>query len=82
MNKFFPLTLLFLALAFTSCIKDEALNAQCDITGVDSTWLYAHRASIIGMPIITNDNISFSVQKGTDRTALAPKFYQIGRAHV
>lgn len=75
MNKFFPLTLLFLALAFTSCIKDEALNAECDITGVDSTWLYAHRASIIGMPIITNDNISFSVQKGTDRTALAPKFY-------
>lgn len=66
---------LTLPLAFTSCIRDEALNAECDITGVDSLWLGSHKDIFIGNPIVTNDRVSFTIKKGTDRTALDPKFY-------
>ena len=61
--------------AFTSCIKDEALNAECDITGVDSLWLQSHRDILIGNPIVANERVSFNVAKGTDITALDPRFY-------
>lgn len=59
---------------FSSCIKEEALNAECDITGVDSVWLNQHRNMLIGRPIITNNHVAFSIQKGTDRTQLDPLF--------
>lgn len=65
-----------LALAtLSSCIRDEAANAECDITGVDTLWLNANRNIIIGSPIVTNDHVSFSIQKGSDRSALNPSFY-------
>lgn len=75
MKKASYLILLTLTLAFASCIQDEALNAECDITGVDSVWLNANRSLLIGEPIITNNNVSFSIQKGVDRSALSPAFY-------
>ena len=31
---------------FTSCIKDEPLNAECDIVSVQSEWLEAHKTSL------------------------------------
>lgn len=58
----------------TSCIKEEALNAECDITGVDSAWIARHRSILIGRPIVTNDHVAFNIQKGTDRTQLDPLF--------
>lgn len=66
-------TLVLLA-CFNSCIKDEPLNAECDITGIDATWVEAHKDILVGNPIITNTHVSFNIQKGTDRTQLAPRF--------
>ena len=72
-----PLLLLHLALAtclLTGCIQDEPLNAECDITAVNAQWLEQHRDMLIGNPILGNDHLSFSIQKGTDRTSLDPSF--------
>lgn len=68
------ITLLALCMLLGSCIKDEAANAECDITGVDPAWLAANKDSLIGQPILTNTHLSFNIRKGTDRSALAPRF--------
>jgi hypothetical protein len=34
-----------------------------------------HRSILVGDPIVSNDRVSFSIKKGTDRTAQAPAFY-------
>lgn len=57
-----------------SCIKDEPLNAECDIIGVDEKWIGQNKDIFVGNPIITNDHVSFSIKKGVDRTRLAPSF--------
>ena len=72
-----------------SCIKDEPLNAECDITGVDPAWLNeVYQAAepgsstgpvyikdiLIGTPIVTNNYVSFNIKKGMDRSSLAPRF--------
>ncbi len=61
-------------LSLSSCIKDEPLNAECDILGVDPAWVESHKSSLRGVPIVTNYTVSMQLQKGTDRTALDPKF--------
>lgn len=58
-----------------SCIADEPLNAECDITGVDSLWLDSHKDILIGSPIVTNEAVAFTLKKGESRTALNPSFY-------
>lgn len=58
-----------------SCIQDEPLNAECDITGVDTLWLQQNRNLIKGNPRIDNYRVSFTVPYDADRSALAPKFY-------
>lgn len=58
-----------------SCIQDEPLNAECDITGVDTLWLQQNRSLIKGNPRIDNTRVSFTVPYDADRSALAPKFY-------
>lgn len=58
-----------------SCIQDEPLNAECDITGVDTLWLQQNRNLIKGNPRIDNSRVSFTVPYDADRSALAPKFY-------
>ncbi len=60
--------------ALTSCIRDEALNAECDIVGVEQSWVNAHKEMIIGQPIVTNTHVSFSIVDGSDRSALDPSF--------
>ncbi len=65
-----PLSTLLLA----SCIRDEAPNAECDITGLEQTWLDENKGLIVGEPIVTNDRVSITLEKGTPRTALAPRF--------
>lgn len=57
-----------------SCIQDEPLNAECDITGVDASWVENNKDILIGEAIVTNDHVSFSIKKGSDRSALAPVF--------
>ena len=66
-------TLLTLCLA-SSCIKDEPLNAECDITGVEQAWLDEHKDILVGTPILTNDHVAFNIKKGTDRSQLSPLF--------
>ena len=58
-----------------SCIQDEPLNAECDITGVDTLWLQQNRNLIKGNPRIDNNRVTFTVPYDADRSALAPKFY-------
>lgn len=74
--KFFLPAVAVFSFVFSSCIKEEALNAECDITGVDSTWLADNADMLVGKPIITNDYVSFSIKKkeGVDRSQLAPAF--------
>lgn len=77
MNKLLTATavkLFLLTVPLSSCIKDEALNAECDITGVEAAWLEANRGILLGEPLVGNTHVSFSIQKGTDRSALAPRF--------
>lgn len=59
-----------------SCIQDEDLNAECDIEGVDPTWLGEHPGMVIGNPLVNQEKrtIDFTLEKGTDRTALNPRF--------
>lgn len=77
-HRIFPLRCalfcLAVSMALTSCIKDEALNAECDITGIDATWTAAHSGTIIGQPIVRNNLVAVTIKKGTDRTALDPRF--------
>ncbi len=61
-------------LFFTSCIKEEALNAECDITGIEPVWLESNRAILVGSPIISNNHVAFNIKKGSDRSMLAPSF--------
>lgn len=53
----------------TACIREEALNAECDILNA-----YMDSELLIGNPIIENDRITFPVKPGIDLTALAPEF--------
>ncbi|MGN0087053.1 MAG: PCMD domain-containing protein [Alloprevotella sp.] len=64
-------------ISLTSCIRDEAANAECDITGVDSLWLNELKASIslIGEPIVKNSKVNFTIKDSTDVSAIAPVFY-------
>ena len=73
-------------LALNSCIQDEPLNAECDITGVDQEWYNQYAAVTesnpqgkgywIGEPKINEElhRVSFTVKLGTDRSNFAPKF--------
>ena len=82
-KRFLTLCLLGCALTLTSCIQEEAPNAECDITGIDSLWLKSlPEGFVIGNPIVTNDRVSFTIKNGADRSALAPKFYLTPGAHI
>ena len=67
------------ALALSSCFKDEAPNAECDI--IEASLHVNHPTDIFYNPtdtlvrvLYTDDNISFSVRRKADLTALAPTF--------
>lgn len=67
LSKFLSgLLLLFIA---TSCIQDEALNAECDILEIILENNY-----LKGEPIIENDRITFLARPDIDLTQLAPEF--------
>lgn len=67
------------ALALSSCFKDEAPNAECDIIEaslhVDNpTDLFYNPTDTLVRVLYTDDNISFSVRRKADLTSLAPTF--------
>lgn len=58
-----------------SCIKDEALNAECDILSVKQTWLDEHRSILKGDPNVENNRVVFTMaNRDIDRSMLAPEF--------
>lgn len=61
----------------TSCIREEALNAECDIEGVDSVWLRQKidEGLLVGTPVVKNQAVYFYVNSTADVSALDPRFY-------
>ncbi len=59
----------FLGLIATSCIQDEAPNAEADIISCTLPGDVLNQE-----PVISNDKIFLIVRKGTDITKLAPEF--------
>lgn len=74
MKKLLMLLSVATAVFLSSCIREEAPNAECDILGVDAEWLSANRDIIIGTPQISNYAVSFLVTEGVDCAALEPQF--------
>ena len=67
------------ALVLSSCFKDEAPNAECDIIEaslhVDNpTDIFYNPTDTLVRVLYTDDNISFSVRRKADLTSLAPTF--------
>lgn len=76
-NKYLLFLLILTSISFSSCIQDEAPNAECDIVAVDATWLEEYKEITSGKPIITNNHIKISVKEGTpleDLEKLEPLF--------
>lgn len=65
MIKRYAATLLAIATAiiFTSCIREEAPNAECDILSVDETWIQENSEILSGTPIISNNAVRFYVKE-------------------
>ncbi|MDE6269660.1 MAG: PCMD domain-containing protein [Muribaculaceae bacterium] len=63
------ITMLALALAAVSCIKDEPLNSECDITAADLPGVVQ-----IGAPVISNTSVEFSVRYDQGGPDFAPVF--------
>lgn len=65
----------FALFSLQSCIKDEPLNAECDIVGIEQTWFDEHRSILKGEPNVENDRVIFTMaNRDIDRSALNPKF--------
>lgn len=74
-KSFFSLVCLTLALLATGCIRDEALNTECDITAVSQEWTAAlPEGFLTGTPVVRNRTITFMISDEADVTALAPQF--------
>lgn len=68
-NKYFFLLTLLIGLFFSSCVKDEALNAEADIETARISPEF-----LLTAPIVTNNKITFRVSKSLDLTQVAPNF--------
>lgn len=66
-KNIFGTLLLILVSTFTSCIREEAPNAECDIIGIDEDWLLENSQILSGKPIIPEggDAVWFYVKEGT-----------------
>ena len=62
-NKYLFFLLVLTTLSFTSCIQDEAPNAECDIVSVDAAWLEEYKDIMIGKPIVKNDIVKISIRQ-------------------
>lgn len=72
MKKTHLITLVVLAITalFTSCIQDEAPNAECDIIAVKASWLEENKNILSGKPIISNNAVRFYVNEETSIDSL------------
>ena len=73
-SSFFLLAAFASLPCLVSCIQDEPLNAECDIIDVEQSWVDAHPGLLIGNPRVENTRVAFTIQPGSDRTALNPRF--------
>ncbi|MBQ8695422.1 MAG: PCMD domain-containing protein [Bacteroidaceae bacterium] len=64
-KKIFGAMLLTILSVLTSCIREEAPNAECDIIAVKGTWLESNKEILSGSPIISNNDIMFYVKEET-----------------
>lgn len=64
-KKLFGALLLSVLFAFTSCIQEEALNAECDIVAIKATWIEENKEILSGSPIISNNDVMFYVKEET-----------------
>ena len=64
-NKYLFFLLVLTTLSFTSCIQDEAPNAECDIVSVDTTqtWFRNNKGILTGEFKVNNDNVVFTLTK-------------------
>ena len=74
MKKIYLLLSVAAVTFLTSCIREEAPNAECDILKVDDVWLSEHKDIIVGSPQISNYTVAFVVAEGTDCSTLEPQF--------
>ena len=66
-----------IAATFSSCIIEEAPNAECDIVAVDAEWIEEYKEILSGDAIISNNAVRFYVKEETDTELLKeldPKF--------
>lgn len=66
-----------IAATFSSCIREEAPNAECDIVSVDAEWIEEYKEILSGDAIISNNAVRFYVKEETDTELLKeldPKF--------
>ena len=75
-RKLFTLGLLLAVSLLASCIRDEALNTEADIEACTLD------GNVLEYSEITNDKVILYLKKGTDRTALAPKFVLTAGARI
>ena len=73
-SSFFLLAAFASLPCLVSCIQDEPLNAECDILDVEQSWVDANPGLLIGNPRVENTRVAFTIQPGSDRTALNPTF--------
>ena len=67
----FTICLLFIAsFLISSCIREEAPNAECDIIAVKATWLEENNSILSGKPVIKNNEVWFYVKEGTSIDSL------------
>ena len=64
-NKYLFFLLLTTVFSFSSCIQDEAPNAECDIVSVDTTqtWFRNNKGILTGEFKVNNDNVVFTLTK-------------------
>lgn len=64
-NKYLFFLLLTTVFSFSSCIQDEAPNAECDIVSVDTTqtWFRNNKGILTGEFKVNNDNVVFILTK-------------------
>lgn len=84
-NKCLFFLLLTTVFSFSSCIQDEAPNAECDIVSVNSAWIDEYKDIMIGKPIVKNDIVKISIKEGTsleDLEKLEPIFKLTNGARI
>lgn len=78
-QKYIVIILALCCYAFTSCFKDEPLNAECDIEEAyihadEPEKMFFNATDSLVKVLYTESNIDFKVRKETDLTSLAPQF--------